>query len=76
MIGSGFLPEDILTPESTGYIYKLYLSPDKKGFSATAEPAVYGKTGKMSYWFEVNGNKSSSLQSKDNAGKSLKDVKN
>ncbi len=55
LINSGFLPEDVQTSESTGYIYKIYLSPDKKSFTATAEPAFYGKTGKLSFWFEVNG---------------------
>lgn len=71
LISSGFLPEDIQTPETTGYIYKISLSPDRKSFTATAEPAIYGKTGKLSYWYEVNGNKTSSLHNKDNNGKRL-----
>ena len=75
LIESGFLPEDILTSDSTGYAYKLYLSPDKKSFTATAEPAVYGKTGKLSFWFEVNGGKTSALQNKDNNGKTLSGIK-
>ncbi|MGI8640958.1 MAG: hypothetical protein ACR2MG_13560 [Pyrinomonadaceae bacterium] len=75
LVKSGFLPEDIQTPDSTGYIYKIYLSPDRKNFSATAEPAVYGKTGKLSFWYEVKDNKSSSLHSKDNNGKPFSDTK-
>ncbi len=75
LIGSEFLPEDIQTPETTGYTYKIYLSTDKKSFTATAEPAVYGKTGKLSFWYEVNGSKTSSLHNKDNNGKHLDFVK-
>lgn len=71
LIGSGFLPEDVQTPDSTGYVYKIFLSPDKKSFTATAEPAVYGKTGKLSFWFEVGGDQSSSLHGEDTGGKSL-----
>lgn len=71
LVGSKFLPEDIQTPETTGYTYKIYLASDKKSFTATAEPAVYGKTGKLSFWFEVNGGKASSLHNQDNNGKRL-----
>ena len=75
LISREFLPEDIQTSESTGYIYKIYLSADAKSFTATAEPAVYGKTGKLSFWFEVNGDKNSSLHNKDDGGKPLEIVK-
>ncbi|MEP7037017.1 MAG: hypothetical protein ABI891_01630 [Acidobacteriota bacterium] len=75
LIGSDLLPEDILTPASTGYVYKLYLSPDNKSFTATAEPAVYRKLDKLSFWFEVNAGKSSALQSKDHKGKTLSGIK-
>ncbi|MEO8072903.1 MAG: hypothetical protein ABI686_06620 [Acidobacteriota bacterium] len=75
LIGSDLLPEDILTPASTGYVYKLYLSPDNKSFTATAEPAVYRKLDKLSFWFEVNARKSSALQSKDHKGKTLSGIK-
>ena len=75
LINSGFLPEDIQTSESTGYVYQLHLSSDKKSFTATAEPAVYGKTGNLSFWYEVNGSEVSSLHNKDNKGKLLSGVK-
>ncbi len=69
LIGSGFLPADIQTPASTGYVYKLDLSADKKSFTAAAEPAVYGKTGKLSFWFEAAGDQTSSLHSADRGGR-------
>ncbi|HSK73789.1 MAG TPA: hypothetical protein VK892_18975 [Pyrinomonadaceae bacterium] len=72
LIESGFLPADAQTSASTGYNYSILLSPDKKKYSVTAEPAVYGKTGKLSFLFEVAGDKKPALKSADNQGKSLK----
>lgn len=71
LVNQNLLPEDIQSSDSTGYIYKVSVSPDKKSYSAKAEPAIYGKTGKLTYWFNVNGDKSSALNSKDNKGKPL-----
>ncbi|HEV8159615.1 MAG TPA: hypothetical protein VGP58_11325 [Pyrinomonadaceae bacterium] len=39
---------------------------------ATATPAVYGKTGKLSFRFEADGNKISNLRSQDNRGQASK----
>ena len=64
LIGMGLLPEDIKTPESTGYVYSLKLSEDKKTYTATAAPAAYGKTGKLTFTVELNG-KSPRLTSRD-----------
>jgi hypothetical protein len=49
LVEVGYLPADIATSDSTGYVYVVYLSPDNRSYYATATPAVYGKTGKMSY---------------------------
>jgi len=68
----GFLPRDILTAETTGYNYQIQLSSDKNKYAATATPAIYGKTGKLSFWFETNGNKTSTLKNKDTKGRALK----
>jgi hypothetical protein len=65
----GFLPADALSADSTGYNYKISLSSDRKSYTATAEPAVYGKTGKLSFAFTVTGDKTSALKSVDNKGK-------
>lgn len=69
LIENKLLPEDASTAESTGYNYKISLSPDRKSYTATAEPAVYGKTGKMSFAFSVSGGKTSALKSVDTKGK-------
>ncbi len=72
LLQSGFLPEDITTSESTGYKYGISLSFDKKSYSAAAEPAIYGKTGKLSYLFNVDANRKSAIKSTDNKGKPVK----
>lgn len=69
LIEHKLLPEDALTAESTGYNYKIILSADRKGYTATAEPAVYGKTGKRSFAFTVTGDKTSALKTIDTQGK-------
>lgn len=72
LIDKGFLPKDFLTAETTGYNYQIQISPDRKKYVAAAAPAVYGKTGVLSFWFETNGNKTSTLKSKDGKGQWLK----
>ncbi|MCS6874181.1 MAG: hypothetical protein N2Z23_00190 [Pyrinomonadaceae bacterium] len=74
LVQIGLLPDDILDTKSTGYKYKVVLSSDKKRYYASAEPAIYGKTGKLSFLLECEGiNKETKLQSKDNKGKPIKD---
>jgi hypothetical protein len=72
LIDKGFLPEDALTSDSTGYNYKVALSSDKQKYYATAEPAIYGKTGKLSFLLELNDKKNPLLTAKDNQGQPLK----
>lgn len=72
LVNKGFLPGDFSTSETTGYNYQIQISADRKNFTATATPAVYGKTGRLSYGFETNGNKTSLLKNKDNKGQPLK----
>lgn len=72
LINSGFLPEDSQTADSTGYNYKVVVSSDKKKYFATAEPAVYGKTGKLSFLLDLDDKKNPRLTSKDNQGQPLK----
>ena len=72
LIGKGFLPKDILTAETTGYNYQIEISADRKKYSATAAPAVYGKTGKLSFGFESDDKKTSALKSRDNKGQTVK----
>jgi len=72
LMAAGFLPKDFTTAETTGYHYQIQLSNDRRRFTATAVPAVYGKTGKLSFWFETSGNKVSTLKNKDTKGQALK----
>jgi hypothetical protein len=72
LIESGFLPEDAQTADSTGYNYKVSVTSDKKKYSATAEPAIYGKTGKLSFLLEFDDKKNPRLTSKDNQAKAVK----
>ncbi len=71
LISAGLLPPDITTSESTGYKFTLDLASDKKKYSASAIPAVYGKSGKISYLLKPDGNGISRVTSKDNGGKPL-----
>ncbi len=67
------LVSDALAADLAGYNFKVLLSSGKNKYTATAEPAVYGKTGKLSFRFEVDGKKSPILKSADNKGKLYKD---
>jgi hypothetical protein len=49
------LTEEMADGESSGYVYQLTVSPDKKVFSVLATPKVYGKTGKISFYLDING---------------------
>lgn len=72
LIAKGFLPRDILSADSTGYNYAIELAADRKKYVATATPAVYGKTGKLSFAFESDEKKTSALKSKDTKGQAFK----
>ncbi|MDQ3062037.1 MAG: hypothetical protein M3R14_04130 [Acidobacteriota bacterium] len=45
---------------------------EAKKYVATGTPAIYGKTGKLSFRFEADSNKISSLKSQDNKGQGSK----
>lgn len=66
------LPEDALTAESTGYNYAVDLAADKKSYTATATPAEYNKSGRLSFAFASDGRSIPKIVSKDNGGKPLK----
>jgi hypothetical protein len=66
LVKTGLLPPDIETTASTGYRYHMKLSSDKKSYQAGAEPAEYGRSGKLSFYLDLNG-----LIRKDVGGKAL-----
>jgi hypothetical protein len=72
LIESGFLPPDVESSVSTGYNYSLKLSSDRKKYTVSATPAEYGKSGKLSFWVELDTGGSPHLESKDNGGKPMK----
>lgn len=71
LIEKGFLPADASSADSTGYKYTVSLGADKKNYSAEATPAVYGKTGKLSFFFEYDGKNNPRLTEKNNGGRSF-----
>lgn len=75
LIQAELLPDDILTSESTGYNYKVTLTPDKKTWQAWATPAEYGKSGKLSFVLQSDGRSTPKISSKDNGGKPLEVAK-
>lgn len=66
LVKAGLLPVDIETTASTGYRYHMKVGADKKSYQAGAEPAEYGRTGKLSFYLDLNG-----LIRKDIGGKPL-----
>jgi predicted secreted protein len=69
LIGAGLLPSDVMTSETTGYNYTLKLADNRKQYSVSATPAVYGKTGKTSYWLDLNKEGKPQVKSEDRGGK-------
>lgn len=66
LVAAGVVPKDIETTESTGYRFQINRSPDAKSWYATAEPAQYGRSGKLSFYLDATG-----VRSGDNGGKPL-----
>jgi hypothetical protein len=71
LIAEGLLPEDAKTSDSTGYNYAVNLLPGSKQYFATATPAVYGKSGKLSFILKLDGKGISHVTSRDSGGKAL-----
>jgi len=66
LITAGFLPKDIEGPDTTGYRFQVVRAPDGKSWYATAEPAQYGRTGRLSFYLDSSG-----VRSGDAGGKPL-----
>ena len=67
LVGAGLVPKDIETPESTGYRFQITLAKDGRSYTAGAEPARYGRTGRLSFYMDQAG-----IKSKDTGGKPFK----
>jgi hypothetical protein len=66
LINAGLIPKDLETPDSTGYRFRIGVSPDRKSWFAAAEPAEYGRSGKLSFYLDPSG-----VRSADVGGKAL-----
>ena len=66
LISLGMLPKDLETTDSTGYRFRVSAFDGGKTWNAAAEPAVYGHTGRLSFYMDAAG-----VRSGDTGGKPL-----
>ncbi|HEX8117163.1 MAG TPA: hypothetical protein VF521_07820, partial [Pyrinomonadaceae bacterium] len=66
LVRAGYVPQDILGAETTGYRFTVSVAPDSKSFTAHAEPERYGRTGRVSFYLDKSG-----IQKRDAGGKPL-----
>ena len=66
LVRAGYVPQDILGTETTGYRFTVQLASDSKSFTARAEPERYGRSGRLSFYLDQSG-----IQKKDAGGKPL-----
>ena len=70
LVAAGYVPQDILGTETTGYRFTVTVTEGSKSFEARAEPARYGRTGRLSFIMEKGG-----IRKKDSGGKPLSSSK-
>jgi hypothetical protein len=73
LIAAGLLPKDLEETQTTGYRFHVMVAPDKKSWTAAAEPAQYGRTGKLSFFLDSRD--STGIKSGDSGGKPLPTTK-
>ncbi|HEU4765838.1 MAG TPA: hypothetical protein VFS77_00650 [Pyrinomonadaceae bacterium] len=66
LVAGGLVPKDIEGVETTGYRFQINRSADGKSWYATAEPAQYGRTGRLSFYLDAAG-----VRNADAGGKPL-----
>ena len=71
LISLGLLPKDLEGTESTGYRFHVNALAGGKSWNAAAEPARYGRTGRLSFFMDAAG-----VRSSDTGGKPLAPDKN
>jgi len=64
LIKLALIPKDLEGPDTTGYRFAVNTSADGKSWYATAEPAQYGRTGKLSFYLDAAGVKSGDVGGK------------
>lgn len=65
LIKAGMLGSNVIDPKLSGYNFRITVGKDGKSYVAMAEPAQYGKTGKLSFWMDQTG----MIKSADKSGK-------
>jgi len=66
LILAGLIPKDLERTETTSYRFRITVSSDGKSWTASAEPAQYGRTGRLSFLLDQSG-----VRNGDVAGKPL-----
>lgn len=66
LITAGLVPKDLEGTESTGYRFHIKSLNGGKSWNASAEPAQYGRTGRLSFYMDAAG-----VRSADKGGKPL-----
>lgn len=66
LITAGLVPKDLEGIESTGYRFHINSLNGGKSWNAAAEPAQYGRTGRLSFYMDASG-----VRSADKSGKPL-----
>src|SRR5678815_4477603 len=67
LILAGLVPKDLESTDSTGYRFHVTVSPDGKVWNAGAEPAQYGRSGRLSFYMDAQGVRSCLLYTSDAA---------
>ena len=66
LVRAGYVPQDILGTETTGYRFSVTVGADGKSYSAHAEPEHYNRSGRLSFYLDKSG-----IRKKDVGGKPL-----
>ena len=64
LIRLGGVPKEIEDSVESGYYFDLKVSADGKSFFVTATPSEYGKTGRISFYADINGIRGEDLKGK------------
>lgn len=62
LVKLGGVPKEIDDGDASGYRFSLTLSEDKKSFAAGAAPNNYGKTGRLSFYADLDGIRAEDLK--------------
>ncbi len=62
LIQMGGAPKDLEAAETGGYRYEMSLSSDQKSFFLIATPVGYAKTGRLSFYADINGVRAEDLK--------------